>query len=317
MTALMPESERSAGDARWERVWEHHDALLRIARRRCVSWHDAEDVVGQAMLAAMGCAVPDDALAPWLRRVVMNLCVDSHRAHERSRRLALRAAGHTDLVDPGHEEHVVTRLAADRISAEWARLPERQRQVLAMRSDGVAVTDIALQLGLPYKTVESLLSRARSGLRGVAQSLAGLVAILTAARRRGPRVAWVGAAPAVAAAFMLAAPVLGGPADGAWTTAPVMSSNGKPTQLAARQVHAPATTPATRPARRTAVARRPAQQPSAQPIVPRLQASHGPVHAGVGGLERRRTDQSVQQSVRQCLSHRPDITGEHVGCADG
>jgi DNA-directed RNA polymerase specialized sigma24 family protein len=74
-----------------------------------------------------------------------------------------------ELIDPGHEERVLARLAAAGITRQVDLLPERQRQVLAMRSEGVTVTDIAARLDLPCKTVESLLSRARSALRAAAK----------------------------------------------------------------------------------------------------------------------------------------------------
>ena len=319
MTALMPESDRSVGDLRCERVWEHRPAMLRIARRRCRSWHDAEDVVAQAMLAALGSTVPDDELAPWLSRVVTNLCAESHRSHERSRRLAQRAAGYAELVDPGHEDHVVTRLAADHISAEWARLPERQRRVLAMRSEGFAVTDIAVELGLPYKTVESLLSRARSGLRAVAQTLAGVVAVFVAARRYAPRAAWVGAVPAVAAAFALSSPTLGGLADDGRFSTPLVSNAGMTTATAAMPgaaVRRHPTAPVAHSAvRSSTTAQTPAKAP-AQPLTPRLRPSVGPLSADTGSNERRHSDQDMVQSIRQCLADQPEVTRENVGCRE-
>jgi RNA polymerase sigma factor (sigma-70 family) len=310
MTALMPESDRAADDLRWHHVWEHRGALLRIARRRCRSWHDAEDVVAQAMLAAMGSAVPDAELAPWLTRVVTNLCAESHRAHERSRRLAQRAARHAELVDHGHEENVVTRLAADHISAEWARLPERQRRVLAMRSEGFAVTDIAVELDLPYKTVESLLSRARSGLRAAAQSLAAVTAVFVAARRYAPRAALLTAVPAMAAAFALAAPAPGAAVHGDRMTTLTAASD---TTASARLVATAPRVTTTRVVRSTAAG--PALNSAPAPaFAPRLKPSAGPVSAELGGGKRRRSDEDLVQSIRRCVADGPEVTAEHVGC---
>jgi RNA polymerase sigma factor (sigma-70 family) len=314
MTALMPESDRSTGDARWQRVWEHRAAMLRIARRRCRSWHDAEDVVGQAMLAALSCGVPDDELAPWLSRVVMNLCAESHRAHERSRRLAVRAAGHAELVDPGHEDHVITRMAAEDISAEWARLPERQRRVLAMRSHGFTVTDIALELELPYKTVESLLSRARSGLRAVAQTLAGGVGVVWGARRYGPRAALIGAGPAVAAAFVLAAPTFGGSANADQMTTPLATQAGMSTAMHAAEGGSLAIRSVVHAADRMSSAPPAAYKAPTQPLTPRLQPTTGKVSAGVGGVGREHPDEDLVQSLRRCLSDGVEVTTENVGC---
>jgi hypothetical protein len=186
-----------------------------------------------------------------------------------------------------------------------------------MRSEGFAVTDIAVELGLPYKTVESLLSRARSGLRAVAQTLAGVVAVFVAARRYAPRAAWVGAVPAVAAAFALSSPSFGGITDDGRISTPLVSNAGMTTTATpdAAVRHHPTAPVAHSAVRRSTTLRTPNKAP-AQPLTPRLRPSVGPLSADTGSNERRHSDQDMVQSIRQCLADQPEVTRENVGCRE-
>jgi hypothetical protein len=183
-----------------------------------------------------------------------------------------------------------------------------------MRSEGFTVTDIALELGLPYKTVESLLSRARSGLRAVAKSLAGVAAVVWAARRYGPRAALAGLGPAVAAAFVLAAPTFGGSTDG-----PRMATALLPGASTASYTHAADARSGVGPqvahtAVRMAAARPIEHTTPAQPITPRLRPAAGPVNADIPAAERRHPDEDTVESIRRCLADGPEVTPENVGC---
>lgn len=277
MTALMPELDADPSDSRFERLWLHRPAMLRLARRRCRTLQDAEDVVGQAFLAALRSAVPDEELGPWLGRVVSNLCAQSQRGHYRDLRLLDRAARHAEFVDDGMEDRVVARLAAAHIGPAASRLPERQRIVLEMRSDGHSVTEIATQLGVPYKTVESLLSRARAALRGAAKGLLGVVAPLAVFRRTWARGSVTVLAPAAMVGLALGVSPWG---PNGSATAPRSVPAVSVSSVPSRDLH-PGTAHLVGNAlanRSPHDAPRPAQR-RGQPVGPRLQPHAGPVSA--------------------------------------
>ena len=134
---------------------------MRVACRRTASLADAEDVVSEAMLRAFerGSGVENERA--WLIRVVLNLCADQHRA---AIGCAARRAYWASMALPvaSHEDDVCVRLD---MHGHLASLPQRQRQAVVLRAMGCDVNGIASHLDASYKTVESLLSRARRSLR--------------------------------------------------------------------------------------------------------------------------------------------------------
>ncbi|HEX7353417.1 MAG TPA: sigma-70 family RNA polymerase sigma factor [Mycobacteriales bacterium] len=171
---------------RWAAAWEHRPLLLGLARQRVPS-HDAEDVVSEAMLrAATAGDLRDEALRPWLVTTTLRLCADDHRRADRERRRDRRLAAWEPAVVPAPEDDVVDLVQADWLASQVDRLPERQARAVWLRAHGHDIASIAVQMVLPYKTVESLLSRGRHSLRswaGVAAIL-GLVGWKTIAKRK-------------------------------------------------------------------------------------------------------------------------------------
>src|SRR2546422_9003974 len=83
MTTEMP-AEARAADERWQRMWNHREQLLRVARRRSMSQEDAEDAVHEAMLrAAERPDLDDERLGAWLTAVTMRRGVDRYRQGHR------------------------------------------------------------------------------------------------------------------------------------------------------------------------------------------------------------------------------------------
>jgi RNA polymerase sigma-70 factor (ECF subfamily) len=313
MTAFMTELDAGSGDSGCERLWQHRPAMLRLARRRCRTLQDAEDVVGQAFLAALRSAVPDADLGPWLGRVVINLCAQSQRGHYRDLRLLDRAARHAELVDDGMEERVVDRLSAAHITQVAHRLPERQRMVLKLRSDGLSLTEIGTQLGIPPKAVESLLSRARARLRVAARNLLGVLAPLALLRRNWTRGSVAVLAPAAMVGLALGVSTWGAVGSGG-ASVPLLaeakvSAPSSGHHAAATQMIAPARGQLPQP---PAAARRAA--PRTQAIGPQLRPHAGPASAQLGGAERQHPDENLVQSVERCLREHPEVTLAHVGC---
>ncbi|MET8023238.1 RNA polymerase sigma factor [Streptomyces avermitilis] len=169
----MPAEIRAAHD-RWQRMWSHREQLLKVARRRSMSPEDAEDAVHEAMLrAAERPDLDDERLGAWLTTVTMRLCVDRYRQVNREaevhRSPRLAAPGPVPV-----EEAVCDRAEARWLAVRSGELPARQAEALRLKSEDLDVGQVAVRMGLSYRTVESLLARARRTLRS---SLAGTLGL--------------------------------------------------------------------------------------------------------------------------------------------
>ncbi|WP_063806610.1 RNA polymerase sigma factor [Streptomyces regalis] len=197
--------ERERAD-RWQRIWGHREALLRVARRRSASLEDAEDAVHEAMVRAMERPeLDDERLGGWLTTVTMRLCVDRHRQVVRETEVHRQAARGL----PGYV--TVEDRVCDRAEAHWLsrrgreELPGRQAEALGLQAQGLELGQIAQRMGLSYRAVQSLLARARKTLRGV---LAGTLALLLWPWRGSRSTGVGGGVPAGAAPLVTAAVTL-------------------------------------------------------------------------------------------------------------
>jgi RNA polymerase sigma factor (sigma-70 family) len=168
---------------RWEALWDHRDDLMRIATRRCPSPTDAPDVVQETIIRAASKAdlrLPE--AGAWMTRTLVNLCADLHR---RPQHVDLDLLG--DLPSPrvdcqSPEAQVSARSDVESILRRFPGLPPRQQQAVRLKAQELGVAEVAEQMQLPYKTVESLLSRARRHLR-VGLAFVGGVCGFGAAKR--------------------------------------------------------------------------------------------------------------------------------------
>lgn len=173
----MPAEIQAAHD-RWQRMWSHREQLLKVARRRSMSLEDAEDAVHEAMLrAAERPDLDDERLGAWLTTVTMRLCVDRYRQVNRD----AQVSGSPTLVAPGPvpiEEAVCDRAEASWLAVRSGELPARQAEALRLKSEDLDVGQVAVRMGLSYRTVESLLARARRTLRSSLAATLGFVLFL-------------------------------------------------------------------------------------------------------------------------------------------
>ncbi|WP_370256956.1 sigma-70 family RNA polymerase sigma factor [Streptomyces sp. V4I8] len=227
-------AEMEACDDRWQRMWSHREQLLKVARRRSMSAEDAEDAVHEAMLrAAERPDLDDERLAAWLTTVTMRLCVDRYRQVNREAEVRTSPT----LVAPGPvpvEEAVCDRAEAKWLAVRSGELPARQAEALRLKSEDLDVGQVAVHMGLSYRTVESLLARARRTLRQSLAATLGFALFLVGwgRPRGGGRVQAVGVA-STAATLAVAGFVLpyaldgGGGADGGGTAPrPAVASPG-------------------------------------------------------------------------------------------
>jgi RNA polymerase sigma factor (sigma-70 family) len=177
-----------------------------------MSLEDAEDAVHEALLRAVESPhLDDERIGAWLTTVVVRLCADRYRQVDREARAGSRGA----LAAP--EPVPIDEAVCDRAEASWlagrsAELPARQAQALRLKSEDLEVGQVAQRMGLSYRTVESLLARARRTLRhSLAATLSAAVA-LWAHSRTWPAGAKAAALAAGGAAVTLAAVVVTLPA---------------------------------------------------------------------------------------------------------
>lgn len=199
-------AETQAADERWRRMWSHREHLLKVARRRSMSAEDAEDAVHEAMLrAAERPDLDEERLAAWLTTVTMRLCVDRYRQVNREAEVRTSPT----LIAPGPvpvEEAVCDRAEAKWLAVRSGELPARQAEALRLKSQDLDVGQVAVRMGLSYRTVESLLARARRTLRqSLAATLGFALFLIGWGRPRG-----VGRAQAVAVASTAASLAVAG-----------------------------------------------------------------------------------------------------------
>jgi RNA polymerase sigma factor (sigma-70 family) len=131
----------------------------------------AEDIAAETFCVAFGHRDRFDpgrgGLRPWLLGIATNLVARHQRAEARHYR-ALARAGAGPAAD-GHEERVVTAVAAQRLQPQLAKalaaLPQGQRDVVLLVALGqLSHEEVAQALGISAGTVGSRLSRARKRL---------------------------------------------------------------------------------------------------------------------------------------------------------
>ncbi|WP_052411503.1 RNA polymerase sigma factor [Streptomyces sp. NRRL S-118] len=265
-------------DDRWQRAWSHREQLLKVARRRSMSPEDAEDAVHEAMLrAAERPDLDDERLGAWLTTVTIRLCVDRyrqvHREAEVRRSPTLHAPGPAPV-----DEQVCDRAEATWLARRSGELPARQAEALWLKSADLDVGQVARTMGLSYRTVESLLARARRTLR---DSLAGTLALVLwlcgRGRPRGAGNAHAVVAASTAATLAVAGFVVPYVHDGTQGRPSSTPATSRTTEVrtgeAGSRMLPPSPEPAgagERPA--PATRRAPAAAPPARPLLPELPA---------------------------------------------
>src|SRR5690606_3547919 len=109
-------------------------------------------------------------LSTWLFRVAHNLCIDRIRARKPQGNPEVELG--SDSVRPSRM--LARRRVAEAVQAALAGLPERQREALVLSHyEGMGNIQIADVMGVSVEAVESLLGRARRGLRATLSELRG------------------------------------------------------------------------------------------------------------------------------------------------
>lgn len=296
-------------ETRWLAADAHRGALLRVALRR-TNAADAEDAVSEAILrAGLDDRIDIERLWPWLVTTTQRICVDLHRGRPREKVLAhYFAISDHPAVDPA--ETVCDRAEAAWLAGTAQNLPPRQKAVLAMRADGMSTPNVAQHLGLSYKAVESLTSRARTALRIAFQATLGGLGVWKL--RRGSRglLATTATASFLAAGVILAAVgELAGPVTSLTPVPAVKPVRTHRLEFRSTTVGDSLLPSPTRPPT--------GPKPTEAPLQVTEQIWLGPAGVSSVQVERKDTDESLAESVQRCLEHGVVVSTQQIGCADG
>jgi RNA polymerase sigma factor (sigma-70 family) len=158
-------------------VRRHQDAVFGMAMRFTGHCGDAEDIVQEIFLKAFRSFsdfTGNAKFSTWLYRVAYNLCVDSQRKNRRKSREVV------SLEDAGDAADEMSSLEGALLSAEDRELVRRALEGLDEHYRSVVVLayyqtlsyeEISAVLGIPVKTVETRLYRARKKLRDSLEQL--------------------------------------------------------------------------------------------------------------------------------------------------
>lgn len=158
-----------SGDTRAYRqlVATHLGVVVATGRRLLNDAMEADDVAQETFLRlwrnAAQVEVGPYGLRPWLKRVATNLAIDRLR----QRKPIEPVAELPEVPVAATQERVlVARDATGRLEQALAGLPDRQRQALVLfHFEGLSQIEVGAALGVSDEAVESLLARARRGLK--------------------------------------------------------------------------------------------------------------------------------------------------------
>lgn len=156
-----------------ELVARHQDAVYATSLRLLGDAADAEDTAQEAFLKAFrGLAGfrGDAKFSTWLYRITVNLCADHARRSRRPDRRARTIDDAGEIPDGRMDPEGGLLADEERKAVERAvmGLEERYRSVVVLHYyQKLSYEEIATVLGMPLKTVETRLYRARRMLRNV------------------------------------------------------------------------------------------------------------------------------------------------------
>ena len=166
---LVQETGKGCMPALGELARRWQKPALHLAYRSLGDWQLAEDVAQEGFLRVHRAArryQPDAKFSTWFYRIIVNLCLDTLRKHQRRRAAAAELAEPIpqSSQDPLHQQEVVEMRQAVRKAVD--RLDERERiAVILHRFEGLSHSHIAEIMESTQSAVESLLVRAYRKLR--------------------------------------------------------------------------------------------------------------------------------------------------------
>lgn len=158
-----------AFDALFDR---HHVSVYSFARMMLHETTAAEEILQETFLAVAHNAhhyEPRGYFRTWLMRIARNRCLNRLESRRARREVQLDGQAEAVLQYPSREPGPPQRVLADeresRIRQAMTRLPDRQREALALYAfEEMTYAQIGEVLDLPINTVKTLIHRARAAL---------------------------------------------------------------------------------------------------------------------------------------------------------
>ncbi len=158
-----------------ELVLRYEGTVYNLALRMVSNREDAADMTQETFIKAYNSLSSfrgDSKFSVWLYRICSNVCLDFLRSKSRRPQTSLASLDddddvQLDIPDPaaGPEEQLMKKLSMQSVSEGLERLPDKQRQILAMREiGGMSYAEIGQALSLEEGTVKSRIFRARKKL---------------------------------------------------------------------------------------------------------------------------------------------------------
>jgi RNA polymerase sigma-70 factor (ECF subfamily) len=163
LAALAARGDRRAYAALVNR---HLPRVFAVTRRMLANEAAAEDAAQEALLRLWTHAGSYDpakaALTTWLTRIATNICLDRLRKRQEEQ----WDDSYDQPLPPDQEKGLGDRQLAARVDAALRRLPDRQRLALVLcHYENLSMAEAAQAMEISVDAVESLLGRARRGLR--------------------------------------------------------------------------------------------------------------------------------------------------------
>jgi RNA polymerase sigma-70 factor, ECF subfamily len=154
-------------------IEKHKDAVYRQMVRVCGSQDDAEDALGDAILAALkaGSQLKDaEAFRGWLAKIGARACARSRIRQRVSKDLSLDLLEELGLEfaasQPGPEDDLLMSQTHSCVQMALSSLPDIYKEVYIRREvGGESAEDVARSLDLTISAVKSRLHRARTLVR--------------------------------------------------------------------------------------------------------------------------------------------------------
>jgi len=145
-----------------ELLARYRQRVLNLAFRLLGDYHLSEDAAQEAFVnayRAIGSLKSETQIWPWLRRIVLNVCLRIRERRQRASTLVIELEDIIAAPDACNTE----RLA---IHAALLKLDKPLRMVIVLREfEELSYQEIATYLGIPIGTVRSRLAKARSELK--------------------------------------------------------------------------------------------------------------------------------------------------------